>query len=71
MRRRTPWALRRDPLPADPVIERYKLSVDRTLLRANLELSVEERMANLVALQALAAEARRAGEAAGLGRRGR
>lgn len=45
----------------DPVIEAYKKDVDRTLLRENLRRSVEERMANLVALQRLAQEARRAG----------
>ena len=48
----------------DPVIEVYKRHVDRTLLRANLRRSVAERMANLVALQRLAEEARRAGSAA-------
>ena len=47
-------------LPSDPVIEAYKRDVDRTLLRQNLRRSVTERVANLVALQRLAAEARRA-----------
>ena len=45
----------------DPVIEAYKRHVDRTLLRQNLRRSVTERVANLIALQRLAAEARRAG----------
>ena len=45
----------------DPVIEAYKKDVDRTLLRENLRRSVAERPANLVALQELAEEARRAG----------
>ena len=48
-------------LEPDPVIEAYKRDVDRTLLRENLKRSVNERLANLVALQRLAAEARRAG----------
>ena len=45
----------------DPVVEAYKRDIDRTLLRQNLRRSVSERVANLVALQRLAAEARRAG----------
>ena len=52
-------ALELDP---DPVIEFYKKHVDRTLLRENLRRTVEERMANLVALQRLAEEARKAGQ---------
>ena len=47
----------------DPVIEAYKRDVDRTLLRQNLRRSVTERVANLMALQRLALEARRAGRA--------
>lgn len=36
------------PLPAaDPVIERYKRDVDRTLLRENLSKSVHERLQSL------------------------
>ena len=45
----------------DPVVEAYKRDVDRTLLRQNLRRSATERVANLIALQWLAAEARRAG----------
>jgi hypothetical protein len=45
----------------DPVIEAYKKDVDRTLLCENLKRTVEERLANLVALQRLAEEARNAG----------
>jgi hypothetical protein len=48
-------------LEPDPVIEAYKRHVDRTLLRQNLRRSVYERLANLIALQRLADEARRAG----------
>ena len=47
----------------DPVIEVYKRDIDRTLLRQNLRRSVTERVANLMALQRLAVEARRAGRA--------
>ena len=43
----------------DPVVEAYKRHVDRTLLRQNLRRSATERVANLIALQKLAAEARR------------
>ena len=46
---------------ADPMVEAYKRDVDRTLLRQNLRRSVTERLENLIALQELAAEARRAG----------
>ena len=56
---------RRSELPPDPVIEAYKKHVDRTLLRENLRRTVKERLANLVALQRLAREVRRAGESSG------
>ena len=46
----------------DPVLEAYKAHIDRTLVRENLRRTVEERMANLVALQRLAREVREAGE---------
>ena len=45
----------------DPVIETYKKDVDRTLLRENLRLSVEQRFEKLMALQRFAEELRRAG----------
>ena len=48
----------------DPVIEAYKRDIDMTLLRENLRLSVDERVRNLMALQRLAEEARRAGREA-------
>ena len=54
---------RPDQFPPDPVIEAYKRHVDRTLLRQNLRRSVTERVQNLIALQRLAVEARRAGRA--------
>jgi len=46
----------------DPVIEAYKKDIDRTLLRENLKKSVAERLAQLVELQRLAEEARKAGQ---------
>ena len=49
------------PLERDPVIEAYKKDVDRTILRENLKLSVEERLRALVNLQRAARELRRAG----------
>jgi hypothetical protein len=45
----------------DPVIEAYKAGIDRTLIRENLRLSVEERFKKLMALQKFAEELRRAG----------
>jgi hypothetical protein len=49
------------PFEPDPVVEAYKLDVDRTLIRANLRRTVEERFVNLMQLQRFAAELRRAG----------
>ena len=57
-----PPSTRSSKLEADPVIEAYKRDVDRTLLRQNLRRSVTERVENLIALQRLAEEARRAGQ---------
>ena len=45
----------------DPVIEAYKKDVDRTLLRENLKLSVEDRLRQLMQLQRFAEELRQAG----------
>ena len=47
----------------DPVIEAYKKDVDRTLLREALKLTPEQRLRELMRLQRLAAELRRAGRA--------
>lgn len=44
----------------DAVIEAYKVHVDRTLLQQNLRRTPTERVANLMALQRLFEEARRA-----------
>ena len=48
----------------DPVIEAYKQHVDRSLLRENLRLSVEQRILQLMELQRFAEELRRAGKKA-------
>ena len=55
--------------PPDPVIEYYKKDLDRTLLRENLKLTVTERFEKAMALQRFAEELRRAGQAAGLGKK--
>ncbi len=52
-------------LPPDPVIDAYQRDVDRTLLRENLKLTVEERFLKLMELQRFATELRRAGQHAG------
>jgi hypothetical protein len=44
----------------DPVIEAYKKDIDRTLLRENLRLSVQQRFENLMQLQRFAKELQRA-----------
>ena len=46
----------------DPIIEAYKKDVDRTLIRENLRLSVEQRIEDLMRLQEFAEELRRAGQ---------
>ncbi len=45
----------------DPVIEVYKKHIDRTLIRRNLTLSVEERILQLAKMLEFAEELRRAG----------
>lgn len=50
----------RQPHWLDPIIEAYKKDVDRTLLRENLKLTPDERLARLEALLADAEEFRRA-----------
>jgi hypothetical protein len=44
----------------DPVIEAYKMDIDRTLIRHSLRLSVQERFENLMAMQRFAEEMRAA-----------
>ncbi len=48
----------------DPVVDAYLVHVDRSLIRKNLELTVEERFRQLMELQRFAAELRRAGKRA-------
>lgn len=48
----------------DPVVEAYKPGVDRTLLRHNLRLTVEQRLEQLEQLVQDCAEIRRAGKQA-------
>jgi hypothetical protein len=48
-------------LARDPVIEGFKKDVDRTLLRANLKLTPEERVLKLQDFVALAITLREAG----------
>ncbi|MGH9899946.1 MAG: hypothetical protein ACRD4L_13965 [Pyrinomonadaceae bacterium] len=50
------------PFGPDPVIEAYKKDIDRTLIRENLKLTVEQRFENLMRLQEFAEELRRAGQ---------
>jgi len=56
---------RSDP---DPVVQAYKKDIDRTLIRENLKLTVEERFRKASALARFADEMRRAGRAARLRR---
>jgi len=51
-------------LEPDPVIEAYKKDVDRTLLRERLNRTVEERLRDLMEMQAIAEELRRGGREA-------
>jgi hypothetical protein len=56
-----------EPAPADdcdPVIEAYKKDVDRTLLRENLKLTVEERFLKFERFWQFAQELREAGRKA-------
>jgi transcriptional regulator with XRE-family HTH domain len=48
----------------DPLVEVYKRDIDRSLLRRNLQKTVDERVRSLQALAHLAGEAHRAGRAA-------
>jgi hypothetical protein len=51
-------------LEPDPVIEAYKAGVDRTLLRERLKRSVEERLRELMRMQAVVEELHAAGRRA-------
>jgi len=52
------------PNSADPVIEVYKKHIDRTLIRQNLRLSVDQRFRQLMELQRFAEELKNAGQKA-------
>lgn len=52
----------------DPIIEAYKKYIDRTLIRENLKLTVDERFRKAMALMRFADEMRRAGREARLRR---
>jgi hypothetical protein len=52
------------PVQPDPVIAAYQRDIDRTLLRENLKLTVEERFLKLMELQRFAIELQRAGQRA-------
>jgi hypothetical protein len=52
------------PLEPDPVIEAYKKDIDRTLIRENLKLTVEQRFLKHMALQRFAEELWEAGKRA-------
>ena len=54
------------PERPDAVIEAYKKGIDRTLIRENLKLSVEDRFRKAMALAKFADELRRAGKEARL-----
>lgn len=53
-----------EPLGPDPVIEAYKKDIDRTLIRENLKLTVEERFRKAMAFARFAHDVRRAGREA-------
>jgi hypothetical protein len=55
-------SIRQEPATEiDPVVEAYKKDLDRTLIRENLKLTVEERFRKAMALARFAEELRRAG----------
>jgi len=51
------------PAEVDRLVEELKKDVDRTLIRENLKLTVEERLVQLTKFQEFAEELRRAGRA--------
>lgn len=48
-------------LDLDPVIEAYKKDVDRTLIRENLKLTVDERVRKMISVLGFIEEVRRSG----------
>ena len=53
------------PPKPDPVIEAFKRDIDRTLIRERLKLDPEQRIVELIKLQAWANELAQAGRKAG------
>jgi hypothetical protein len=51
-------------IDSDPVIEAYKKHIDRTLIRENLRLTVDQRFQQLMELQRFAEELQEAGRKA-------
>ena len=55
----------REPAAPDPVVEAYKKHLDRSLIRHNLQRSLQERLEALMELQRLAEELQRSGRRIG------
>ena len=53
------------PPKPDPIIEAFKQDIDRTLIRERLKLDPEQRIVELIKLQAWANELAQAGREAG------
>jgi hypothetical protein len=56
-----PWPELAPPDYSDPVIEAYKKDIDRTLLRENLKLTVDERFRKFESFARYAREVQEAG----------
>ena len=54
----------RSTIDRDPVVEAYKKHIDRTLIRENLRLTVDQRFQQLMELQRFAEELKDAGREA-------
>jgi hypothetical protein len=53
------------PSAPDPVVEAYKKNLDRSLIRQNLQRSIQERLEALMELQRFAEELQRPGRRIG------
>ena len=53
------WELLKISMAPDPVIEAYKKDVDRTLIRENLKLTIDERIGRMTSALRLAEALRR------------
>ncbi len=54
-----------EPSGPDPVVEAYKKNLDRSLIRQNLQRSIQERLEALMELQRFAEELQRSGRRIG------